>query len=251
MKTVKFILAAATIIFLLSPRDYCQDTLNTNDEGSFYINAGAGVTTFSLGKIDDLYNNIIDAYRGLGFPLIIQRQNPGNIIFNISLAKEFSSLISGGLKFQHTWTSSYALYSDAIGNLDITSKMKMTMFYGFVTLNLGNKFSVLRPSIMFSIGGLNADYNLTRVSSLTDRGNYSSESKFYFSKMIPAVELQFLLKYKAGIADIIGMAGYRYSKTTEVEAYASTNGNLTDQGSTDLEVNLSGFSLILGLELEL
>ena len=251
MKTTDFVIIIFIIISLAFSQIYSQDTLNTNVGESFYISVGAGVTTFSLKEVDDFYNDIIETYRNIGFPLIIQRQNPGNIVFNFSIARDFSSDITGGLRFQHTWTGSYALYSDAIGNLDVVSKIFIAKFDGFIGVNLADAESNVQPAFEFILGGLNFNYDLRQTAKVGEPVIQNSETKISFNDLIPSLEILFCLKYKIGIIGLTGMTGYRYAKTSEVHAYSYNDGILVDDGKLKLEVDLSGFNLLFGIELEL
>ncbi len=63
--------------------------------------------------------------------------------------------------------------------------------------------------------------------------------------------MQFLLKYNLGVINLNGMIGYRYSKTSTVDANANDNGKIIHQNDIDLEVDISGFSFLLGFDIEI
>ena len=95
------------------------------------------------------------------------------------------------------------------------------------------------------------NYDLRQTAKVGEPVIQNSETKISFNDLIPSLEILFCLKYKIGIIGLTGMTGYRYAKTSEVHAYSYNDGILVDDGKLKLEVDLSGFNLLFGIELEL
>lgn len=243
------IIVVAVILCIYCININAQDTVQTKTKYPFNIGLATGVTTFALNDVNELFEDIIEVYRQVGFPVKIQRQNPGNILFQISASKDLNDNSTIGLRLQHTWTSSYALYSDAIGDLDFISRINVSRLDGYYQLNLTERDQDFQVSLQFIAGLLAFDYNLTTESKVPLVPELNEQSKFYFNKVIPSFELLVFTKYNIGVVGITGAAGFRIASTSKVYATSSLNGEKFDQGEIELDVTLSGLILSLGMEL--
>lgn len=251
MKSIKILFISSILILFNTGYIIAQDSSYTMKKNPFYIGLATGLTTLTLTDVNRLFNDVIDVYRQAGFPIKIQRQNPGNIIFHLSASKDLSEVSTMGFRLQHTWTSSYALYSDAIGDLDIISKLTVSKIDAYYQLNLTERVEPLQASLQLYSGFLSFNYNLTTESNVPLLPELNSKSRLYFNKIIPSFELLVFLKYKFGIVGLSTSAGFRIASTSKVYALSSQNDIPYDEGEIDLNVNLTGLVCLVGLEITL
>jgi len=251
MKQIKAIKVFLLFMCAFTVSVYAQDTTKNISTYPFNIGFATGVTTFALNDVNELYEEVIEIYKQAGFPIEIQRQNPGNILFQFSASKDLNDKSTLGLRLQHTSTSSYALYSDAIGDLDFISKINISKFDAYYQLNLTERTQDFQVSLQFIAGLLAFDYKLTSESTIPLVPELNEQSQFYFNKVIPSFEFLVFTKYKIGIVGITASTGFRFASTSKVYATSTLNGIKFEQDEIELDVNLSGLILSIGMEIAL
>ncbi len=251
MKIVQIIFVITLLVLFTYNCSIAQDSSKVVNNYPFYIGLASGLTTLTLTDVNKLFDDVVMVYKQAGFPIKIQRQNPGNIIFHLSASKDLSDVSTLGFRLQHTWTSSYALYSDAIGDLDLISKLSVSKFDVYYQLNLTDRFEPLLASLQFYSGFLSFNYNLTTESNVPLLPELNSKSRLYFNKIIPCFELLVFFKYKFGIVGLSTSAGFRIASTSKVYAHSSQDDIPYDEGEIDLDVNLTGLVCLVGLEIAL
>jgi hypothetical protein len=118
-------------------------------------------------------------------------------------------------------------------------------------LNLTERAQDFQVSLQFIVGLLAFDYDLTSKSTIPLVPELNEESQFYFNKVIPSFEFLVFTQYKIGIVGVTASTGFRFASTSKVYATSSFNGVKFDHNEIELDVNLSGLILSIGMEIAL
>ena len=218
--------------------------------GSIRLGVSAGITSFALGDLRDMTDDIVSAYGASGLPVEVEREYPPNLLVGAECMFIGLEPWAFGVSGSYTWTSAYALYADYAGTLELHSKVQvlagyLVLQYSFAAGWTLQPFVDIRGGISWVSLSIKETVDVTTYAGLVETSDISGD------KLGVGGEATVGLRYSFDSLALTGRAGYRYSNVSEMDVSLSSSGQSQGSGTLGFDINSSGFLGVLTLEVTL
>jgi len=218
--------------------------------GSIRLGVSVGITSFALGDLRDLTDDIVSGYEASGLPVELEREYPPNLLVGVECTFIGLEPWAFGVSGSYTWTSAYALYADYAGTLELHSKVQvlagyLVAQYSFAAGQTFQPFVDIRGGISWVFLAIKETVDATDYAGVMGTSDVSGD------KLGVGGETTAGLRYAFGSLALTGRVGYRYSNVSEMDVSLSSSGQSQGSGTLGFDINSSGFLGVLTLEVTL
>ena len=140
------------------------------------VHVGLGYARPEVGELGRLFQQSVSAYRDLDIPVPVQEPLNGGPAISISVSVPVQRTVRIGAAASHTVQRAYALYDDAVGQLDVRSSVKLSTLgaTGQLTGGLGK----IRNYIGASVDAAYANFSFSDRITATPESAAINETGF-------------------------------------------------------------------------
>ncbi len=224
--------------------------LDTTGRGSTRLGVSAGITSFSLGELRDLTDQVVSTYKAFGLPVELDREYPPNLLVNAEGTFVGLEPWAFGISGSYTWTSAYILYADYAGTLEFHTKVQVLSGYLIAQYSF-TAGQALQPFVDIRGGVSLISLSIKETIEATEFVDAMVTSEISGDQVGFGGEAAAGIRYSFGSLALTGRLGYRYANASEMKVDITGAGQGQGSGNLAFDINASGFLGLLTLEVTL